>query len=106
MDGNSSNDPIFVEDFPQPEGQVPPLRRFKWIGCRLFRDHGQSASSPAALTWADVYDAAPVVVISEKLAREYWKEPAQAIGTAHSQHAEQPVARDRGRGRRRAAGRA
>jgi len=36
------------------------------------------AGRPA--TWTDVYKLRPVVVISETLAREYWKEPWQAIG--------------------------
>ena len=31
-------------------------------------------------TWADVHNAAPVAILSENLAREYWGEPAKAIG--------------------------
>ena len=31
-------------------------------------------------TWADVHNAAPVALLSENLAREYWGEPAKAIG--------------------------
>ncbi len=80
MDGSSSNDPIFVEDFPQPEGQVPPLRRFKWMAAGYFETMGNPVIAGRSLTWADVYGAAPVVVISDGLAREYWKEPARAIG--------------------------
>ena len=32
------------------------------------------------MTWADVYSRASVVMVSENFAREYWKEPAAAIG--------------------------
>ena len=32
------------------------------------------------LTWNDAYQRLPVVVISEKLAREFWKTPGEAIG--------------------------
>ena len=32
------------------------------------------------ITWADVYNRAPVVMVSENFAREFWKEPAAAIG--------------------------
>ena len=40
MDGNTSRDPIFVEEHPGPEGQVPPLRRFKWITGSYFETRG------------------------------------------------------------------
>jgi hypothetical protein len=32
------------------------------------------------LTWNDTYQHLPVVVLSESLAREYWKDPAKAVG--------------------------
>ncbi len=32
------------------------------------------------MTWADVYSHASVAIVSENFAREYWKEPAAAIG--------------------------
>ena len=32
------------------------------------------------ITWTDIYEQRTVIVISETLAREYWKEPARAIG--------------------------
>jgi hypothetical protein len=33
-----------------------------------------------SITWADIRQQRPVVIISEPLAREYWGEPARAIG--------------------------
>jgi predicted permease len=80
MDGASSNDPIFVEDFPPPEGQVPPLRRYKWLSAGYFETMGNPVIAGRAITWADVYAAAPVVMISENLAREFWGDPARAVG--------------------------
>ena len=80
MDGNNSNDPIFVEDFPHPEGRIPPLRRYKWIGPGYFETMGTPVLAGRALAWTDAYDKAPVVVVSETLAREFWKDPAQAVG--------------------------
>jgi hypothetical protein len=32
------------------------------------------------VTWNDTYNKAPVAMISENLAREYWKEPAESLG--------------------------
>ncbi|MGH7505602.1 MAG: hypothetical protein ACRELX_08110, partial [Longimicrobiales bacterium] len=44
MDGWDSNDPVDVEEFPVPAGQLAPIRRFKRISpdlARILRDHGQ-----------------------------------------------------------------
>lgn len=80
MDGNSSNDPIWAEDFPTAGGQMPPIRRFKHVGEGYFETMGNPIIAGRAITWSDVHSAAPIVVISENLAREYWKDPAKAIG--------------------------
>jgi putative ABC transport system permease protein len=80
MDGNDSNDPIFVEDFPTPEGRIPPMRRYKWIGPGYFETMGNRILAGRVLEWNDSYTKAPVAVVTENLAREYWKDPAQALG--------------------------
>jgi putative ABC transport system permease protein len=80
MDGYDSNDPIFVEEFPGPGGQIPPLRRFKWIAPGYFETMGNRIVAGRPLTWTDSYTYSPVCVISENLAREYWKEPAASLG--------------------------
>ena len=80
MDGNDSNDPIFVQDFPSPEGQIPPIRRFKFVSPNYFATMGNPVLYGRDLTWADVYNKRRVVLISENLAREYWKDPARAVG--------------------------
>ena len=80
MDGFDSNDPIFVEDFPTPEGRIPALRRYKWIGENYFKTMGNRIVAGRDIEWRDIQTAAPVVVISENLAREYWKDPAAALG--------------------------
>jgi predicted permease len=80
MDGNDDNDPIFVEDFPSPEGKLPALRRYKWIGANFFQTVGRPLISGRAITWDDAYHQNPVVMVSENFAREYWKDPSRAIG--------------------------
>jgi predicted permease len=80
MDGNSNNDPIWVEDFPKFEGAIPPLRRHKSIGARYIETMGNRLIAGRTLTWNDAHNNTPVVMISENLAREYWGEPAKAIG--------------------------
>jgi predicted permease len=80
MDGNDSNDPIFVEDFPTAVEKIPPLRRFKWTSENYFKTMGNPLVAGREITWADVFARAPVVMVTENFAREYWKEPAAAIG--------------------------
>jgi predicted permease len=80
MDGSSSSDPIFVEDFPRTDGKLPPLRRFKWIGERYFETMGNPIVAGRGITWDDIHNARPVVVVSENLAREYWRDAGKAVG--------------------------
>ena len=80
MDGFDSNDPIFVEDFPSKSESIPPLRRFKWTTENYFTTMGNRVLAGRELTWADAYTKAPVVLVSENFAREFWKEPPAALG--------------------------
>ena len=90
MDGNDSNDPIFVEDAPGPGGRLPPLRRFKWVGGNYFETMGNRLLAGRTIGWSDVYSRNPVVVITENFAREYWKEPQAAIGRRIRQNPKNP----------------
>ena len=80
MDGNRSSDAIWVEDFPSNDGQLPPIRRFKHIGHGYFQTMGNPVVAGRAITWTDIHALAAVVMISDNLAREYWGEPAKAVG--------------------------
>ena len=80
MDGNSNNDPIWVEDFPSSDSAIPALRRHKYVGEKYIETMGNTLVAGRPITWNDVHSAAPVAMISENLAREYWQEPARAIG--------------------------
>jgi predicted permease len=80
MDGSTNNDPIFAEDFPSAEGKLPPIRRFKFVAPESFKTFGNPLIAGRDLTWSDMQRMAPVVLINEALAREYWKDPAKALG--------------------------
>jgi predicted permease len=80
MDGVTSMDPVFVEDFPPPEGQLPRLRRYKWLGAGYVETMGTPIVAGRAINWRDVHTKAPVVMVSENYAREIWGEPARALG--------------------------
>jgi putative ABC transport system permease protein len=80
MEGFNSSDPIFVEDVPFPAGKIPPIRRYKSTDGSYFSTMGNRLIAGRVLTWDDTYRHLPVVVLSESLAREYWKDPAKAVG--------------------------
>ena len=90
MDGYDSNDVVHVEELPTREGQLPPVRRFKWISERYFETMGNPILAGRAITWTDVYRHAPVAVVTENIAREYWKEPEAALGKRIKQSLESP----------------
>jgi predicted permease len=90
MDGMNSNDPIWVEDRPGPEGQIPPLRRFKWIGPGYFHTVGNTIVAGRDLTWDDVHTLTPVALVSDALAREFWGSAAAAIGKRIRQSPKNP----------------
>jgi predicted permease len=80
MDGNNSNDPVFAQDRTYATGELPPIRRFKFSSPEAFATLGIPFVAGRAFGWTDVYQKTPVVVVSEKFARETWQQPAAAIG--------------------------
>src|SRR5258708_19498602 len=46
----------------------------------LLKTMGNSLIAGRDLTWTDVYEKRPVVLVSENLARELWRDPSAAIG--------------------------
>ena len=80
MGGNNNNDPVWVEDFPQLDTGIPPLRRHKYIADGYFTTMGNPVIAGRGITWNDVHTWANVALVSENLAREWWGEPSKAIG--------------------------
>ena len=80
MDGEDNGNYAAIEEFPDPEGSMVKLRRFKSVGPGYFETMGNRLVAGRAITWSDIYEQRPLVIISEPLAREYWGEPAAALG--------------------------
>jgi predicted permease len=78
LDGSPVGGPIAVED--RPVAGTPPFRRGKSIGPGFFETLGNPLMAGRTVTWSDVHQSTRSVWISENLAREYWQEPAQALG--------------------------
>jgi putative ABC transport system permease protein len=80
MDGEDNTNPLHVEDVPVEEGKLPPLRRFKSFAPGFFETMGNRLVAGRSITWSEIYQRRPLVIISETLAREYWQEPSRALG--------------------------
>jgi predicted permease len=80
MDGNSSNDVLFAQDHAASEGELPPIRRFKFISPGFFATLGAQLIAGRDLTWTDTYQKRPVAIISENFARQYWHDANGALG--------------------------
>jgi predicted permease len=80
MDGRDSNDLLFAQDHVYGEGELPPIRRFKFVSPGFFATLGTQLLAGRDITWTDTYQKRPVAVISENFARQYWQDPKSALG--------------------------
>lgn len=79
LEGRADN-PVYAEDQPLPEGSMPPVRRLKFISPGYISTIGSRLVAGRDLTWTDLYNRAPVALVSENMAREHWREPQAAVG--------------------------
>jgi predicted permease len=80
MDGYDSNDVLFSQDHVTGEGELPPIRRFKFISPGFFATLGTRLLAGRDLTWEDTYQKRPVAIISANFAKEYWHDANNALG--------------------------
>jgi putative ABC transport system permease protein len=80
MDGNQNSDPVYAEDKTYAVGQLPALRRYRYVAPGYFSTLGVPFVVGRDITWTDIFEKRPVVVVSENLAREMWGSVANAMG--------------------------
>jgi predicted permease len=80
MDGSSSFDPIYAEDRHVAEGKLPPIRRYKFASPGFLHTVGNPLVAGRDFTWTDIYNKAPVAIVTENFAREWWHDPRAALG--------------------------
>src|SRR5260370_30912710 len=80
-DNNKSTDLLYAEDRTYREGQLPPLRRFKFVAPGFFETMGIPLLAGRDYSWADIKELRPVTMISDNLAREMWHDPRGALGS-------------------------
>jgi predicted permease len=72
--------PVWVRDHPTPKKQLAPSHTPDWISPGFFRTLGVPIIAGRSFTWSDIYNKRLVALVSENLAREYWRDPQSAIG--------------------------
>jgi predicted permease len=80
LGGNRQYDPVYAEDHTYKEGELAPLRRFKYVSPGFFATLGTPLKGGRDLTWDETFQKRPVALVSENFAREYWGSPEKAIG--------------------------
>jgi predicted permease len=73
-------DIIIPEGRPDATEENQPLRMFKYVSPGFIPTDGTKLIAGRDLTWTDVYDNRPSVLVSENLARELWGTPTAALG--------------------------
>jgi putative ABC transport system permease protein len=81
MDGSEWSDSVFARNRTYAPGSLP-LHRYRFVAPGCFKTLGTPLIAGRDFTWSDIYNdqKAPVAIVSERLAREYWRTPQSAIG--------------------------
>jgi hypothetical protein len=80
MNGDMNFNPVASADRSYKDGELPPLRAFKYIAPGFFATMGTPLVAGRDMTWTEEFQKRPVAIVSENFAREYWGSPAAAIG--------------------------
>ena len=78
--GFGFNTPLLVEEFPVDPGQGLTMRRFKWVTQGYFETMQNRVVAGRPIEWSDIRERAPVAMITENLAEEYWGSAQAALG--------------------------
>ncbi|HWE85591.1 MAG TPA: ABC transporter permease [Terracidiphilus sp.] len=80
LSGEMNFNPVAAQDHSYREGELPPIRRFRYIGPGVFSTFGATLAAGRDFTWDDEFQKRPAAIISENFAREYWGSPQNALG--------------------------
>jgi putative ABC transport system permease protein len=79
MDGSHWSDPVYARDHAGSSDELL-FRRWEFVAPGYFKTLGTPLVAGRDFTWNDVYNKVPMAIVSEKFAREYWQDPANALG--------------------------
>ena len=91
MEGfDSGGDCIFAQDKTYRDNVMSPLRLYKHISPGLLQTAGTRLVAGREMTWSEIYELQPVVMVSQNLARELWGTPSAAIGKRLREYSKMP----------------
>ncbi|TAM81940.1 MAG: ABC transporter permease [Acidobacteria bacterium] len=79
MGGNEWSDNVFARDQAYAPGEMP-LHRYRFATPGFIKTLGAPLIAGRDFTWSDMYNKVPVAIVSERLPREYWHDPKNAVG--------------------------
>jgi predicted permease len=79
MDGKRWRDTVYAKDIAYPPGAIT-ARRFQFVAPGFFTALGTPLLAGRDFTWSEIDNKVPVAIVSENLAREYWRDPLSALG--------------------------
>ncbi|HZU31063.1 MAG TPA: ABC transporter permease [Candidatus Angelobacter sp.] len=80
MDGSLWGEPITLEGRIYGSGEIPPRARFGFLAPGFLKTQGTPLIAGREYTWNDIYNEPPVIMVSENFTRQYWANPADALG--------------------------
>ena len=80
IEGFNPNDLVYAQDKQYATGQIPPIRRFRFVTPGYFQTTGTPLVAGRDFTWTDLYDNRHVAIVSENTAREMWGSAPAALG--------------------------
>ena len=83
-------DILLARDRSYSDRQLPPVRRVEFVSPGFFGTLAIPVVAGRDLTWGDLYSHTRVAIVSENLAREMWRDPAEALGKQIREHPESP----------------
>ena len=80
MDHTAWTGPMMIEGRVYAPGENPPRARFGFLSPGFLKTLGTPLVAGREFTWNDIYNEPPVIMVSENFARQYWANPADALG--------------------------
>jgi putative ABC transport system permease protein len=80
LEGFNNNDVFYAQDKDYAVGQIPPIRRFRYIAPGFLKTTGTPLIAGRDLAWTDLYEKRHVMMVSENLAKEMWGDARAALG--------------------------
>jgi predicted permease len=77
--GAGWTDVVFAKDSALASDENP-ICRFQFAAPGFFKTFGTPLVAGRDITWSDIYNKALIAIVSENFAREYWGDPASALG--------------------------